>query len=407
MPETYPSVALSNSSFVIRNALIVEPSIGISAGDVLIKDGRIAGTGADDITNRSGRVEVDARGRLLTPGLIDLHTHGILDRFYATGREDLLEGGAVLGQFGVTTVLPTIVPRIEAGWLDKIGEVCAALDDVRGVNMPGLHLEGPFMAIKGTAAETIEGDLELLDSILAACGGRLVTMSLSPETPRIIPVIEKLRENEVMVFLTHTCASVEQTEAAIAAGGSHATHFYDVFYSPPETDKGVRPVGAVEAILADQNVTVDFIADGIHVHPAAIRAAVAAKGHRGVTLITDSIVGAGLPPGLYDTPWGFQVRLREGDAPRTVAGNHLAGSSLTMDQGIRNLLSWLDLPPEQVWAMGTSNPADVVGFADVGRIQRGNWADLVLWDEDLRPAQTWVRGESVYRRNQSSIPTLV
>ena len=163
----------------------------------------------------------------------------------------------------------------------------------------------------------------------------------------------------------------------------------------------MRPVGAVEAILADRTVSVDFIADGIHVHPAAIKAAVAAKGYRGVTLITDSIVGAGLPPGRYDTPWGFQVQLAEGDAPRTVEGNHLAGSSLTMNQGMRNLLSWLDLPPEQVWAMGTSNPADVVGLEGVGRLHVGDWADLVLWDDDLRPAQTWVRGELTYDRSQS------
>ena len=386
---------------VIRNVRIVESGKGISSGDILIENERIAEIGSIPVTNPGRVKELDGRGRLLTPGLIDLHTHGILNHFYAEGREDLLLGGKALAQFGVTTVLPTIVPQVEPGWLDKIAEICAALDDVQGVNMPGLHLEGPFMAIKGTAAATLEGDLEMLKDILAACGGRLRAMSLSPENPQIIPVVEMLRANGVTVFLTHTRASVEQTESAIAAGATHATHFYDVFYSPPETDIGVRPVGAVEAILADRTVSVDFIADGIHVHPAAIKAAVAAKGYRGVTLITDSIVGAGLPPGRYDTPWGFQVQLAEGDAPRTVGGNHLAGSSLTMNQGMRNLLSWLDLPPEQVWAMGTSNPADVVGLEGVGRLHVGDWADLVLWDDDLRPAQTWVRGELTYDRSQS------
>lgn len=389
------------SLFVIRNARIVKPGKGVASGDILIENERIVAMGSIPVTNAERGQEIEGGGRLLTPGLIDLHTHGILNHFYAEGREDLWLGGKALAQFGVTTVLPTIVPQVETGWLEKIGEICSALDDVRGVNMPGLHLEGPFMAIKGTAAATLEGDLEMLKDILAACGGRLRAMSLSPETPKIIPVIEMLREYGVTVFLTHTRASVEQTESAIAAGAKHATHFYDVFYSPPETDMGVRPVGAVEAILADRHVSVDFIADGIHVHPTAIKAAVAAKGYRGVTLITDSIVGAGLPPGRYDTPWGFQVQLAEGDAPRTVEGNHLAGSCLTMDQGIRNLLSWLDLPPEQVWAMGTRNPADVVGLEGVGRLQVGDWADLVLWDDDLRPAQTWVRGELTYDRTQS------
>ena len=395
------SEAGGSSIFAIRDARLVEPGQGIISGDILIQDGRILEMGSIRVPCDGGIKEYEGRGRLLTPGLIDLHAHGVLNHFYAVGREDLLRGGAALAQFGVTTVLPTIVPQVETGWLDKLGEICAALNEVRGGNMPGLHLEGPFMAIKGTAAATLEGDLEMLKSILSVCGGRLRAMSLSPETPKIIPVIETLRENGVTVFLTHTRASVEQTESALAAGATHATHFYDVFYSPPETDIGVRPVGAVEAILTDSNVSVDFISDGIHLHPTAIKAAVAAKGYRGVTLITDSIVGAGMPPGRYDTPWGFQVQLAEGDAPRTIDGNDLAGSSLTMDQGIRNLLSWLDLPPEQVWAMGTSNPADVVGLDGVGRLQVGDWADLVLWDHDLRASQTWVRGELVHDRSHS------
>ena len=177
-------------------------------------------------------------------------------------------------------------------------------------------------------------------------------MSISPDTENILPVIEWLKERDVAVFLTHTRASVEETEAAIEAGARHATHFYDVFYPPAEQDPGVRPVGAVEAVLADPRTTVDFIADGIHVHPTAIRAALAARGVESVSLITDSNVGAGLPPDVYDTPNGFRVRIEEGGAPRHETMGVLAGSALTMNRGMENLLGWIDLPPEQVWAMG-------------------------------------------------------
>jgi N-acetylglucosamine-6-phosphate deacetylase len=191
---------------------------------------------------------------------------------------------------------------------------------------------------------------------------------------------------------------VEQTEAALAAGASHATHFYDVFYSPAETDPGVRPVGAVEAILADPHATVDFIADGVHVHPAAIRAAVAAKTFAGVALITDSNIGAGLPPGVYDTPWGYPVRVAPETAARHATKHFLAGSALTMDRGMANLLRWLPLPPEQVWAMGTLNPARIAGLHGKGRLEAGADADLVLWNDDLRPAQTWVAGNCTYEK---------
>jgi N-acetylglucosamine-6-phosphate deacetylase len=252
--------------------------------------------------------------------------------------------------------------------------------------------------VGGAACPTLPGDLDLLERILFACNGRLAVMSVSPDTPNIVPVIRRLRQEKVTVFLTHTRAGTADTEAALAAGAVHATHFYDVFYAPAETEPGVRPVGAVETILADPHASVDFIADGVHVDPMAIRAAIAAKGWSGVVLITDSNIGAGLPAGVYDTPWGYRVKVAPGDAARHETKNFLAGSALTMDRGMANLLKWLKLPPEQVWAMGTLNPARVVGLAGKGRLETGADADLVLWDEDLTAARTWVGGQLVYEK---------
>jgi N-acetylglucosamine-6-phosphate deacetylase len=133
----------------------------------------------------------------------------------------------------------------------------------------------------------------------------------------------------------------------------------------------------------------------------AIRAAVAAKTFAGVVLITDSNIGAGLPPGVYETPWGYPVRVAPETAARHATKNTLAGSALTMDRGMANLLRWLDLPPEQVWAMGTLNPARVLGLERKGRLDVGADADLVLWNDDLTPAQTWVRGNCTYEKAAS------
>jgi N-acetylglucosamine-6-phosphate deacetylase len=282
---------------LIRNVRIVKPGEGVVLGDVLLADGRVAEVGA---VSRAGAaraaVTVDGVGRLLTPGLVDMHTHGVLSHVYENGPDALRAGCAALGRFGVTTVVPTCVPNLAEGgtlddWLTRIAAVAAAIPTVAGVHVPGLHLEGPFMAVCGAACATLPGDVALLQRILAACAGRLSIMSVSPETPGVLPVIKALVAAGVKVFLTHTRASAEDTQAALAAGAQHATHFYDVFHAPPEGDPGVRPVGAVEAVLADRRCTVDFIADGVHVHPAAIAAAVAAKGWAGVSLVTDSNVG--------------------------------------------------------------------------------------------------------------------
>ena len=385
------------SALLITDVRLVHPGREIVAGDVLARGGRIVAAGVvPAAADTRGATRIDGGGRLLTPGLIDLHTHGVMHSLYESGPDGLRAAARELGRFGVTTVLPTIVPQIREGWIERLAEIAAALPSVRGVHIPGLHLEGPFMAVGGAACPTLPGDLELLDRILAACGGQLAAMSLSPDAPGIIQVIHRLRKKNIAVFLTHTRANVEQTEAALAAGATHATHFYDVFYPPAETDPGVRPVGAVEAILADPHATVDFIADGVHVHPTAIRAAIAAKTWAGVVLITDSNIGAGLPAGVYDTPWGYQVRVSPETAARHITKNFLAGSALTMDRGMANLQRWLNLPPERIWAMGTLNPARVLGLTRKGRLEPGADADLVLWEDDCRPRQTWVAGTSSF-----------
>lgn len=388
---------IGGSSFFLKNVRIIEPGKAITSGDILVQEGRIAAFGSVNPAMIESVEMIEGHNRLLTPGLIDVHTHGIQKYLFTTNREDFLEACNSHGQYGVTTVLPTIVPQVEPGWLEQLSEIADAIPEVTSVNVPGLHMEGPFLAIKGSAAPTLPGDLKLLDEIIVACRGRMSAMSVSPETPNIIPVIERLIENGTKVFLTHTQASPEQTEAAIEAGATHATHFYDVFYAPVSESPGVRPVGAVESILADRRVSVDFICDGIHVHPTAIRAAIAAKGSRGVCLITDAVIGAGLPPDVYDTPWGFQIRVKEGDAARHVTEGTLSGSSLTMDQGMRNLLKWLDLPEHEIWGMGSTNPARMMGLRGTGNIECGAPADLVLWDENMTAAKTWVNGQLTHQ----------
>ena len=385
------------NAFIVRNAKIVQPGHRIQMGDMLVRDGRIAALGIVSLDDAAGLPVVEASGRLLTLGLIDVHTHGVMHSLYETGAAGLRDATRELGRFGVTTVLPTIIPHPTEETFRRLAEIAEALSSVNDVNLPGVHLEGPFMAVGGAACPTLPGDLALLEKLLTALSGRVAAMSVSPDAPNIIPVIRRLRSLNIPVFLTHTRATVAQTDAALDAGATHATHFYDVFYSPAESEPGVRPVGAVEAILADPRASVDFIADGVHVHPTAIRAAVAAKSWRGVILITDSNIGAGLPAGVYDTPWGYRVKVSPGDAARHETKNFLAGSALTMDRGMANLLSWLTLPAEQIWAMGTLNPARLLGLERKGRIETGADADLVLWEADLTPAYTWVNGRLVYR----------
>ncbi len=391
------------SALLIENVRALEPGRGVVAAAVLVEDGRIRALDPEqpppDVPRFNGG------GRLLTPGLIDLHIHGIETCLFEHDPEQMRDGLNRLARYGVTSCLPTLYRVMQRGALDHLARLTEAMagSPVAG----GLHLEGPFLALPGAGAATVPGDLGLLRELLAAAGGRVRAMSISPDTPGIVPVIEHLVERRIVPFITHTKADVEQTERAIAAGARHATHFYDVFPAPPETEPGVRSAGVVEAVLADPRISVDFIADGVHVHPVAIRAALAAKGWQKVVAITDANIGAGLNEGVYPTTWGYEVRVRRGDAARIHRPGQredgwLAGSALTMDRAINHLRNWLrpTLAESKIWAMATINPAQVVGLLAKGSLLPGHDADLVLWREAndaLHVAATWLAGTCIYR----------
>ena len=385
--------------FCIHNVQALDPLDGTVAPSVAVDGDAIVG-----LEDRAADRRLDGGGRLLTPGLIDLHTHGIERHAFEASPEQLRMGLSRLPGDGVTGVCPTLYGILHREQLAELEALAKALDEVDDVYVPGFHLEGPFLALPGAGAVTQPGDLGLLDEMLAAANGKVAAMSISPDTKNIIPVIERLVERGVVVLMTHTCADWDQTKAAIDAGARHATHFYDVFHLPGPADAGPRPVGSVEAILQDPRCTVDFIADGEHVHPGVIDLAVRCKGPGQVMLISDGNVGAGLPEGVYETPWGFPVKVVPGKGARNADPNHplfdvLAGSAVTLNEEVGNLIRWLDLPDAQVWAMATANPAALLRLADRGRIAPGAKADLVLWDDHdgrFTPAATWVSGRLVW-----------
>lgn len=373
---------------------------GFKPGVVSMQDGKIISV--EENVKPAAEDIIDVGQLFIVPGFIDLHIHGVHHDLVDHGIGALQKISKNLLQYGVTGFLPTVYPR-------PAGEDTAFLKQIatihpEGAQILGFHLEGPFLKLTGSLSQNAiskKGDQQRARSLIDACRPYKAVFSISPDVDGIADIIPIMAENDTAVFMTHTAANVEQTLAAIAAGASHATHFYDVFPCPEVTEPGVRPCGIVEAVLADKNVSVDFILDGVHVDPIAVKMAMACKenGSGKVCLITDANVGAGLEPGKFSFGETGDIYFEYKGAPaRAVEGNFLAGSGLTMNTAVKNAVNFLGIPLHEAVTMASYNPATVLHIENgKGLIETGYDADLLVVDKDVNIHQAWVAGELKYK----------
>ncbi len=377
------------SRFAIRGLMLI--GTRLSRGMMLIQDGKIAGiqTG-NQSTGPWGPIEMrDAA--YIAPGFIDLQVNGGFGVEVGDDPDAIRTLAARLPETGVTAFLPTIITSPPEFYPKAIAAFEAARD-VRGARPLGLHLEGPFLSPQRPGAhrrDIIENaDSRLLDPLLESDAVRLVT--LAPERPDAPELIEKLRKRNLLISLGHTDATYEQFEAGVDAGARMATHLYNAM-SP----FAHRAPGAVGAALLDDRVTVGLIADGVHSRPASLRLAVRAKGIDRIALVTDMMAAAGMPPGTYALG-GQQVRVDRVSA--RLNDGTLAGSLLTMDRAVSNMVYWTDATIIDALRMASEIPAQLLRLERMGRICVGNEADLVLLDANLHVHMTIVRGNVVYER---------
>ncbi len=383
-------------AYSIKGNIVTDSGI-LMDGFLTVDDNKIKA-----VSNIAPEGEVlDFGDSFIVPGFIDLHMHGIHYALVDNGPNDLKEICHNLPQYGVTGFLPTVAPR-------KKGEDVAFLSvlsatKTEGAEVLGFHLEGPFLKLTGSlSSEAIsQSDTSRVESLINAAKPYLAVFSVSPDVEGIDKLLPLMTRNNTPAFMTHTAATVKETQNAIELGVRHATHFYDVFPCPEVTEPGVRPCGAVEAVLADKRVSVDFILDGVHVDPVAVKMALACKseGPGKVCLITDSNVGAGLEPGRFKFGNSGEIEFAYKGAPaRLVKGNVLAGSGLTMDQAVRNAVNLLDIELPQAAKMASTYPAEVLGFGHKkGKLMTGYDADFVILDKQLNLLQTWIAGKQYFK----------
>lgn len=396
------------ATLLIVNAAVVTKEDVIPNGAVLVEDRKIKRIAREDnLKNLSVEEKVDAADQFLVPGYIDLHAHGIERYLIDNGPQDLGNIFELMPKYGITGFLPTIFPSER----ESTAPLLSALSGVQshGAANLGFHMESRFLAKTGAGVPSSIGPgkpQDVIELIEAAQPYRAI-FSISPELEGAGELISVMASYNAPVFITHTEADVKQTQAAIDAGVRHATHFYNVFPCPVETELGSRPCGVVEAVLADPRVSVDFLLDGVHVEPVAVQMALQCKGVDGVCLITDSVVGAGLPAGRYMSicEQEIEIALPGGPARTTENSIHgpggLAGSSLTMDLAVKNAVKLLGVGLSTAVRMASTSPARVLGLENQkGQIKEGFDADMIMLNGDLKPVRTWVGGECVYTASE-------
>jgi len=373
---------------VIRGR-IVTPEGVVEDGVVRIENGRIA----EVAEAASASPDVDLQGGWVVPGFIDLHVHGGYGGDFMDATQEAYETIAGFhGRNGTTSMLATTVtatkPDIDAVLRATSDYIAGA--PAQGARLLGVHLEGPFISPKWPGAQNpariVSPNREWLRDWTSAYPGLIKQLTLAPETEGAIDFIRELRRLGIIAAAGHTDATYEQMQAAADNGLNQAVHTFNAM-----TPLHHRQPGVVGAVLTDARIVAEVIADGIHVHPAAVRLLTLAKTAGDLVLITDAIAAAGLGDGQYSLG-GLDVTVQGGVARLTEGGN-LAGSTLTMIEAFRFMVRRVGLSVPEASRLASANAAKQLQLErEIGSIRAGAAADLVLLTPELDIARVYRDG---------------
>mgnify|MGYP000518061493 FL=1 len=365
----------------IVNGHILTPKGWLEGGSVIIEDNKIKAVSNIDLHIVDAEI-IDAKGCYVVPGGIDLHTHGGGGRDFIEGSEDAFRAAVNAHmKHGTTTIYPTLssstIPSIDAAC-----QVCQKLMAEENSPVLGLHIEGSYINPKQAGAQNpvlIKAPLPDEYETLLNKYSCIKRWDVAPELQGSVEFITECRKHGVLTALTCTRATYEDVVAAHDAGLSHAAHFYNampVVYKEHE----FKVPGTVESVYALQDMTVEVIADGIHVPPVMLNVVYQIKGVEKTALITDSLAYAASEGNVSSEP---SVILEDGVC-KLADHSALAGSIATMDVLIRTCIHRAEIPMVDVFRMVSETPAKIMGIFDrKGSIEEGKDADIMMFDDDI------------------------
>jgi N-acetylglucosamine-6-phosphate deacetylase len=381
---------------ILKAARLFTPLERIEHPLVFVEQGRVSEISSS--TRReisSGARVVDFSGHILAPGFMDMHIHGGAGHdVMEADPESLPAVERLLCRHGVTTYFPTTItaplePTLEA--LARIADAIEAAeknphkDRARPV---GIHLEGPFISHVRPGVHPVGNllppSIETFERFWVAARGHIKVLTIAPELEGAPALIAEAARRGICVSLGHSDADLGQAQAGVAAGARHATHTFNAMRPLQHRDPGI-----IGAALMDSRLSAEIIADGIHVDPLMVRLFLRAKGADSAVLVTDATAATGMPDGQYR----LGSLLVEVQGGKCLSHGRLAGSVLTMDQAVRNIVGFADWDLQSAVRLATLNPARTTGLAGgVGTLAVGMVADMVVLSQQGEVVQTIVAG---------------
>ncbi len=380
---------------------IYTPLDRIHHGVVIFEDGIIAEVGSRDCIEipSTARV-VDLGEAVIAPGFIDIHIHGGAGHDVMEGDDAALEAvETLIGRHGVTSYCPTTVTAGMDETLDCLSKLGRFIERMashgpknNGRARPlGVHLEGPFLADSRRGvhppAHLQAPSIELFHSMWTACVGRVRVLTIAPELPGALELIHEAKRRGVTVSLGHSNADLCQAQRGISAGARHATHTFNAMRRLEHRDAGL-----LGAILTERGLTADIIVDGIHVEPTVVDLFLRSKGVDGAVLITDATSATGMPDGVYRLGH-FEVEVKNGQC---TSHGKLAGSVLTLDRAVRNVMDFAGWNLQNAVRLATYNPARVLGVEKTkGVVACGADADFAILNAKGEVLHTIIGGMGI------------
>ncbi len=391
------------SKIKIFNGKVITPNAILENASVLISEGKIIGVEKGN-PNLPDALEIDAKGKYISPGFIDIHLHGGGDSDFMDGTpEAFLTIAETHAKYGTTAMFPTTLtaePEDLVATLESF-EIAKSRNS-KGATMLGMHLEGPYFAINQKGAQDprfIRNPDESEYKKLIKNYKTIKRWSAAPELPGALEFGKFLVENNILPAIAHTDAIYEEAEEAFRNGYTLATHFYSAMLGVTRRN-AYRYAGVVEAAYLIDDMDVEIIADGAHLPAPLLKLIYKIKGPNKTALITDAIRAAAMPEGkslLGGYKNGVEVIVEDGVA-KMPDRSSFAGSVATFDRLVRTMLTLAEVPLLDTITMASLTPARIMKVQDrKGSIEIGKDADLILFDQDVNIQMTMVEGRIIYQ----------